>query len=66
MIKQDGLQKVLIKKMTMVMKKMVGNRPKPSAHARHGSETPLRISMFHPHNNSRKHFADEETEAQRG
>ena len=50
-IKQGGLQKGL-------MKMMVGDISEPSAHARHSSETSLRISECHPHN-SRKHFIDE-------
>lgn len=38
--------------------------PKPEAHAKHSSETTLRISVLHPPSNSRKHSTDGETEAQ--
>ena len=40
--------------MVMVMKMTVGSMSKPAAHARQSSETILKISVFHPHNNSRK------------
>lgn len=57
-MKQHGLQKEPMKKMTMmmvmVMKMTVGSMSKPAAHARQSSETILKISVFHPHNNSRK------------
>lgn len=36
---------------------------KPKAHTKHNSETALRISVFHPHSNSKKHYTDGETEA---
>lgn len=60
------MKKKVVMMKIMPRKMMVGNMPKPAAHARHSSETALKISVSHPQHNPRKHFTDDETEAQRG